>query len=68
MLTIATKYVTLQIKAKGEKMTKRKAINIPVTAEQEKRIKEAADKMEMTVSGFMRFVAFEKAKEINKEK
>lgn len=48
-------------------MTKRKAINIPVTEEQEKRIKEAADKMEMSVSGFMRFVAFEKAKEMNKE-
>jgi uncharacterized protein (DUF1778 family) len=49
-------------------MKKEKHLRLPVSEEQEKKIKEAAEKIGMTTAGFLRFVALEKAKEINKEK
>lgn len=38
-------------------MTKRKAINIPVTEEQEKQIKERAKAKGMSVSAYLRYLA-----------
>lgn len=38
-------------------MTKRKAINVPVNEEQEKKIKEKAKSKGMTVSAYLRYLA-----------
>lgn len=49
-------------------MKKDKHLRCPVSDEQKKTIEDAADKIGMSTAGFLRFVALEKAKEINKEK
>jgi uncharacterized protein (DUF1778 family) len=47
-------------------MKKEKQLRLPTNDEQEKTIKKAAKSMNMTVAGYLRYCALEKAKELNR--
>lgn len=46
-------------------MKKKKQLRLPVTEDQEKKIEQSANKMNMTVAGYLRFCALEKAKDLD---
>jgi uncharacterized protein (DUF1778 family) len=48
-------------------MKKEKQLRLPTTDDQEEKIKQAAKKMSMTVAGYLRYCALEKAKELNRK-
>lgn len=48
-------------------MKKKKQLRLPATDEQEKKIEQAATQMNMTVAGYLRFCALEKAKELDRK-
>jgi len=48
-------------------MKKEKQLRLPTTDDQEIKIKQAAKQMNMTIAGYLRYCALEKAKELNRK-